>query len=65
MENAFGESQEMVFFITELQTNFYADWFLKERECDRFYMYNKKLLLHDRDAAIKEQLDQIRDMQIT
>ena len=65
METAFGESQEMVFFITELQTNGYADWFLKERECDRFYMYNKKLLLHDRDAAIKEQLDEIREMSIT
>ena len=65
MEAAFGESQEMVVFITELSVNRYAVWFLGENDCDRYYMYNKSLLFADQEAGIREQLDQIRDMQIT
>lgn len=65
MEAAFGESQEMVMFITELSVNPYAAAFLRENDCARYYMYNKNLLFEDRDARIREQLDQIRDLQIT
>lgn len=61
MEAAFGESQEMVVFITELSVNANAVWFLKENECPRYYMYNKSLLFEDQQAAIKRQLNDIRD----
>ena len=60
MEAAFGESQEMVVFITELSVNAHAVWFLKENECPRYYMYNKRLLFEDQQAAIKRQLNEIR-----
>ncbi len=65
MEAAFGESQEMVVFITELSVGRYSVWFLQNNDCPRYYMYNKTLLFEDREADIKEQLDQIRDMQNT
>ena len=65
MEAAFGESQEMVVFITELSVNQNAVAFLKEYDCDRYYMYNKSLLFEDREKDIRDQLDLIRDMQIT
>ena len=45
MEAAFGDSQEMVIFITNLNTNYYCIRFLQEYECERYYQYNKKLLL--------------------
>lgn len=60
MEAAFGESQEMVVFITELSVNVHAMWFLKENECPRYYRYNKSLLFEDQQASIKKQLDEIR-----
>ncbi len=65
MEAAFGESQEMVVFITELSVNRYSVWFLGENDCDRYYMYNKSLLFADQEEGIRAQLDEIRDMQIT
>ena len=65
MEAAFGESQEMVLFITELSVNPYAAAFLRENDCPRYYMYNKNLLFEDQDARIRAQLDEIRDLQIT
>lgn len=65
MEAAFGEGQEMVVFITELSVNPYAVAFLRENDCDRYYMYNKTLLFADREANVRAQLDQIREMQIT
>ena len=65
MEAAFGESQEMVLFITELSINRYAAWFLRENDCPRYYMYNKSLLFEDRDAAVRAELEEIRNLQIT
>ena len=59
MEAAFGESQEMVFFITELSANANAMWFIGENECPRYYRYNKSLLFEDRSAEVRKQLDEI------
>lgn len=60
MEAAFGESQEMVVFITELSVNENALWFLQENECPRYYRYNKSLLFEDQQAAIRRQLEEVR-----
>jgi len=59
METAFGESQEMVYFITELSINSYAMDFLKEHECPRYYRYNKALLFTDARDSIRQELDEI------
>ena len=60
MEAAFGESQEMVYFITELSVSLYAMDFLKEHESPRYYRYNKSLLFDDAQTDIRRQLDDIR-----
>ncbi|MDO5344319.1 MAG: AAA family ATPase [Lachnospiraceae bacterium] len=60
MEAAFGESQEMVVFITELSVNQYAMWFIGENDCPRYYRYNKSLLFENQQASIRRQLDEIR-----
>ena len=65
MEAAFGQSQEMVIFITELSVHPFAIRFLAQHPCDRYFMYNKSLLFSDNEAKIRQQLDEIRDLQIT
>ncbi len=52
MEAAFGSSQEMVLFVTELNTGFYSLHFLQEYECERYYQYNKNLLFSDEEREI-------------
>ncbi len=64
MEQAFGEGQEMVVFVTELSIGRYAVWFLRENDCDRYYMYNKNLLFDEREAGLRSQINDIRDLQI-
>jgi hypothetical protein len=59
MERAFGESQEMVVFITELTVNCYAAKFLSENECGRFYKYNKGLLANERRAGILSNIEEV------
>ena len=47
MEAAFGDSQEMVAFITELNANYYSLWFIRENGSDQYYRHNKGLLFDD------------------
>lgn len=61
MEAAFGSSQEMVSFVTELGTGYYSVRFLKENDCDRYYKYNRGLLFDERQDAILTQLDAIEE----
>ena len=60
MEAAFGESQEMVIFITELNTSRPAVDFIRENGCERYYKYNEGLLFTSgRDQMLKE-IDSVR-----
>lgn len=59
MEAAFGDSQETVLFVTELNTNYYSVHFLKENECPRYYEYNKRLLFEDREDDIRQRLESL------
>lgn len=55
METAFGESQEMVIFITELNTSSPATRFIGQNGCDRYYKYNEGLLFSSgRDRMLQE-----------
>lgn len=57
MEAAFGDSQEMVIFVTQLNTNYYCVRFLKDYECERYYQYNKKLLFEERAGEITRKMN--------
>lgn len=56
MEQAFGESQELVVFVTELTVSPMAHAFLTENGCERYFRYNKDLLLDHRKAALQQEL---------
>ncbi|MCI9361644.1 MAG: AAA domain-containing protein [Hungatella sp.] len=56
MEAAFGDSQEMVVFVTGLNTGFYSVKFLQEYSCERYYQYNKRLLFDHQEREILSRL---------
>ena len=62
MEDAFGESQEMVALITELNANYYSVWFINEYGCDQYYRYNKGLLFQERHQSIVREMDDVEEM---
>ena len=59
MESAFGESQEMVIFITELNSNQYSVQYLQRYQCERYYFWNKQLLLEERHKIIQKKLQEL------
>ncbi len=59
MEAAFGDSQEMVAFITELNANFYSIWFIRENGSDQYYRHNKGLLFDNRQKQILGQMEEL------
>ena len=61
METAFGDSQEMVAFITELNANFDSIWFIRENGSDQYYRHNKGLLFDDRQKLILGQMEELEN----
>lgn len=57
MEEAFGEGQEMIVFITELTMDPDASQFITENGCERYFKYNKTLLVGSRRASILKELE--------
>lgn len=56
LEGAFGSSQEMVMFITELNSNYYSVKFLQDYDCERYDRYNQELLFDERRKKLLERL---------
>lgn len=56
LEGAFGNSQEMVIFITELNSNASSVSFLQQCECERYYRYNKELLFDEKRRNLLERI---------
>ena len=61
MEAAFGDGQEMVAFITELNANYYSIWFIKENGSDQYFRHNKGLLFDDRQKLILGQMEELEN----
>ena len=56
LEAAFGSGQELVTFVTELNSSYYSMHFLQHYNCERYYQYNKSLLFV---GSIRELLKKI------
>lgn len=57
MEAVFGAGQEMVTFVTELNTDYYSIHFLQQYECKRYFQYNKELLLEESNRQLLQKID--------
>ena len=62
MEKVFSEGQEMVVFVTELNSGYYSIKFINENGCHKFYQYNKNLLFKQQQKTIVSEIDKINDM---
>ena len=62
MEAAFAAGQEMVIFVTELNTNYYSVNFLRENRCERYFEYNKNLLFEDREKQLFNALQRTAEL---
>lgn len=58
MEAAFGTSQEMVIFVTQLNTSVCCVKFLQEYQCERYYQYNKSLFFEEQENMLKSEISQ-------
>jgi len=61
LEAAFGDSQEMVLFVTGLTASRSGVGFLREHECERYYEYNRRLLFEDQESSILERLNRLEE----
>lgn len=61
MEKVFGEGQELVMFVTELNADPYSIGFIRENGCDSYYKYNKKLLFDQENREILRELETIEE----
>ncbi len=56
IEAAFDSGQEMVVFITNLNTDEFCVRFLRQYDCERYYQYNKELLFEEKSRSIEARL---------
>lgn len=59
MEAAFGEGQEMVIFVTELNTAESSVRFLQKYDCERYNQYNERLFFKERSRALLERISRL------
>ena len=62
IEHVFGQSQEMIIFVTELNSGYFSIKFIDENGCFKFYQYNKQLLYKQRQKNILNDIDDLSDM---
>ena len=60
LEAVFGTGQEMVIFITELNSSPACIHFLKEYDCPRYFQYNRSLLFEDQEQEVLNQITQMK-----
>lgn len=58
MENAFGNGQEMILFVTELTLMTEAVQFFAKHPCERYLQYNQELLIGTRKRKLLDELNQ-------
>lgn len=56
MEEAFGQGEELVVFVTELSVSREAAAFLSENVCERYLLYNKQLLIGSRKQELLSEI---------
>lgn len=62
LEEAFGEGQELVWFVSELTANYYTAKYISRFGCEKYFYYNKELLLVEKDFEIQKEIDEVKDL---
>ena len=56
MEETFGDSQELVIFVTEVTAGYDASWFVENFGCDAYFRHNRELLFDNTRHRIQEEI---------
>ena len=56
LEETFGDSQELVIFVTEVTAGYDTSWFVENFGCDAYFRHNRKLLFDDTRHRIREEI---------
>lgn len=59
LEAAFGNSQELVIFLTGLNRSEDAAAFLRSCECERYHQYNRSLLFRESDRELRREIERL------
>ena len=59
LEAAFGKSQEMVVFVTELNTNFFSTWFISQNGSEAYSRNNKELMIGEQRQQLQQDIHNI------
>lgn len=60
LEAAFGDSQELVIFVTELTAGYDTSWFVENFRCDAYFRHNRALMFDDTRHQIREEIEAAR-----
>ncbi|SFX61412.1 ATP-binding protein [Ruminococcus sp. XPD3002] len=60
VEDCFGIGQEMMIFITELTINPYASSFISKYGSEKYFKYNKEMLLHQRGMQLTAEIAELQ-----
>ena len=61
LEETFGDSQELVIFVTEVTAGYDTSWFVENFGCDAYFRHNRKLLFDDTRHRIREEIAAARE----
>jgi len=56
LEETFGQSQELVIFVTEITAGYDTSWFVENFGCDAYFRHNRDLLFDDTRHRITEKI---------
>ena len=56
LEQTFGDSQELVLFVTEITAGYDTSWFVENFGCDAYFRHNRELLFDDTRHRIREEI---------
>jgi hypothetical protein len=59
-EEVFGDGQEMLVFVTELTSSYYASRYIAQYGCEKYFQHNKELLLYERQQEIETVLSDLK-----
>ena len=62
INRAFGEGQELVIFLSDINAGFYSLKFISECGNDAYYKYNEYLLLKDQRAKLREEVLKVMEL---
>lgn len=63
LEEAFGQGQELVLFVTELTAGPDTSWFIETFGCDAYFRHNRELLFDDTRQRIREKISAAKTME--